>query len=159
MHFKNRDKFIQCVRTAYDADQKKIKTQVVGVISRSTLDVSDEFRLSLKPQELAEVYAHISNLKRLKELELEFSARTIVRQMDLVVQWLEVAISSTENEVLAKEILRNEKNLRKALIGRFGKLLNVDTAVNEIIGDDHPIMGDRREKMEARSRRSNRTSS
>ena len=159
MHFKNRDKFIQCVRTAYDADQKKIKTQVVGVISRSTLDVSDEFRLSLKPQELAEVYAHISNLKRLKELELEFSARTIVRQMDLVVQWLEVAISSTENEVLAKEILRNEKNLRKALIGRFGKLLNVDTAVNEIIGDDHPIMSDRREKMEARSRRSNRTSS
>lgn len=115
MHFRQRNRVIQVIRTTYDASTKKPKAQVLGTLNKANPEISDELRLSCKPAELAEVKAYLKNQHQLTRLELEMAARTLVSQMQKAAEWFDTALASTENEVLAAEISRQIPHLRKNL--------------------------------------------
>lgn len=115
MHFRSRNRVIQVIRTTYDPDTKKPKAQVLGTLDKATPEISDELRLSCKPAELEEIKAYVKNQLSLSRMELEFATRTLVAQMQKAGEWLDTAIASTENEVLAAQISQEIPLLRKKL--------------------------------------------
>ncbi|MFW5329387.1 hypothetical protein [Hydrogenophaga sp. ZJX-1] len=115
MHFRIRNRVIQVIRTTYDATTKKPKAQVLGTVNKLQPEISDELRLTCKPQELAELKAYIKNQQLLARLDLEMAARSLVTQMQKTAEWLDTASVTTENEVLATEINGQLPMLRKKL--------------------------------------------
>lgn len=115
MHFRSRNRVIQVIRTTYDATTKKPKAQVLGTLPKQNPEISDELRLSCKPDELAEIKAYLKNQHQLNRLELEMAARTLVSQLEKATEWFDTAATSTENEVLAAEIARQLPLLRKKM--------------------------------------------
>lgn len=115
MHFRIRNRVIQVIRTTYDATTKKPKAQVLGTVNKLQPEISDELRLTCKPQELAELKAYIKNQQQLARLDLEMAARSLVMQMQKTAEWLDTASVTTENEVLATEINGQLPMLRKKL--------------------------------------------
>lgn len=115
MHFRSRNRVIQVIRTTYDATTKKPKAQVLGTLSKLNPEISDELRLSCKPDELVEIKAYLKNQHQLHRLELEVAARTLVSQLEKAAEWFDTAATTIENEVLAAEIARQLPLLRKKM--------------------------------------------
>jgi hypothetical protein len=115
MHFRSRNRVIQVIRTTYDPITKKPRAQVLGSVDKVKPDISEELRLTCKPQELAELKAYLKNQQQLAQLELEMAARSLVSQMNKAAEWLDTATVTTENVVLATEINGQLPKLRKQL--------------------------------------------
>ncbi|MBQ0920585.1 hypothetical protein KBW71_19305 [Hydrogenophaga aromaticivorans] len=115
MHFRNRNRVIQVIRTTYDPATKKPKVQLLGTVNKANPEISDELRLTCKPRELLELKAYLQNQHQLGRMELEMAARTLVIQMQKAAEWFDTAMVNTENEVLAADINRQFPMLRKKL--------------------------------------------
>ena len=115
MHFRNRNRVIQVIRTTYDPATKKPKVQLLGTVNKANPEISDELRLTCKPRELLELKAYLQNQHQLGRMELEMAARTLVIQIQKAAEWFDTAMVNTENEVLAAEINRQFPMLRKKL--------------------------------------------
>ena len=115
MHFRPRARVIQVIRTIYDPESKRPKAQVLGTFQKDKPEISDELRLSCKPEELAEVRAYIKNQHQLTRLELEMAARTLAGQLQKAAEWFDTAHATVENEVLPIDISRNFMALRKKM--------------------------------------------
>ncbi|EWS65469.1 hypothetical protein Y695_01275 [Hydrogenophaga sp. T4] len=115
MHFRNRNRVIQVIRTTYDPATKKPKVQLLGTVNKANPEISDELRLTCKPRELLELKAYLQNQHQLGRMELEMAARTLVIQIQKAAEWFDTAMVNTENEVLAAEINRQFPLLRQKL--------------------------------------------
>lgn len=115
MHFRNRNRVIQVIRTTYDPATKKPKVQLLGTVNKANPEISDELRLTCKPRELLELKAYLQNQHQLGRMELEMAARTLVIQMQKAAEWFDTAMVNTENEVLAADINRQFPLLRQKL--------------------------------------------
>ena len=75
MHFRDRGKIVQIIRTSHDADSKKDKNEIVGRLVKSKLQISPELEAKLTAKERKVVVAWIEgcgNIEQLrKQLELE----------------------------------------------------------------------------------------
>ena len=115
MHFRNRNRVIQVIRTTYDPATKKPKVQLLGTVNKANPEISDELRLTCKPRELLELKAYLQNQHQLGRMELEMAARTLVIQIQKAAEWFDTAMVNTENEVLAADINRQFPLLRQKL--------------------------------------------
>ena len=115
MHFRNRNRVIQVIRTTYYPATKKPKVQLLGTVNKANPEISDELRLTCKPRELLELKAYLQNQHQLGRMELEMAARTLVIQIQKAAEWFDTAMVNTENEVLAADINRQFPLLRQKL--------------------------------------------
>ena len=82
MHFRTRGKVVQVIRTTYDSETQRAKTQLLGSIKKGAPDIDDELRLSCTPDEFLEVQAWVQNELTARRIEHELAARTLVDQIE-----------------------------------------------------------------------------
>ncbi len=63
MHFRIRENAIQLIRTTYDADSKKGKSQSLGTVPRRTMTLSEPTAAKLTPEETAEFEIFVQNYR------------------------------------------------------------------------------------------------
>jgi len=115
MHFRERNRIIQVIRTTYDPTTKKPKAQILGKMKKDAPEIGDELRLSCQPAELTEIKAYLKNQTQRNRIELEMAARTLADQMRKTAEWFDTATDLAENRALAAEISRQFPLLRKKI--------------------------------------------
>ena len=84
MHFRSRGHVVQLIRTTYDAETKRAKSQVVGRVPRSTLALNDDLSSKLTPDERRDFDAFALNYLSSTKLQgkvYAFQLPDIVRQV------------------------------------------------------------------------------
>lgn len=114
MHFRSRGRMIQVIRTVYDKQLKRGRTQIVGRLERHAMAVGDDLRRECTPAEIAEIEAWIANRSRLEGLREEYAARTLPDQIALAAGWFQRA-SADEARGVAADLLPEWTRLRVTL--------------------------------------------
>lgn len=115
MHFRDRGKSVQLVRTAYDKETKRPTTEVLGRLSRPALEVSDELKGKLTPEEAAEVERYRSRVARRDAVVREYAAANLGETLAQVLAWLDTVDAETA-AAFAYEMQRPMGKLRKRLV-------------------------------------------
>jgi hypothetical protein len=111
VHFRIRPKAIQVIRTTYDPATKGAKSQVLGRITRETLEPSAALEAACTPKELKEVAAWIDQYRRTEAIQIEAAARTLANQVELASGWFDNAEAS-EARMVASDLLPVLNRLR-----------------------------------------------
>ena len=119
MHFRDRGRSIQLVRTSYNPETKKPATEVLGRLRRPDLEASNELKSRLRPGELAELDAYLSRVGRREVIEREYAATRFAETLALVSSWLETVDEATA-AIFIDEIQRPLNKLRR----QVGKIAN-----------------------------------
>lgn len=115
MHFRTRGKVVQVIRTTYDADTKRAKTQLLGSIKKGAPEIDDELRLSCTPEEYEEAQAWVQNEITARRIEHELAARTLIDQIDKALHWLDTSAKTPETIALATNLLGQVPMMRMKL--------------------------------------------
>jgi hypothetical protein len=91
MHFRDRGRSIQLVRTSYNKDSKKPTTEILGRLIRPKLEFGDDAKAKLTPEEIAEVEAFRSRVGRRENLETEYAVARFPDTIATVSDWLKDA--------------------------------------------------------------------
>lgn len=114
MHFRDRGKSIQLVRTTYDATTKRPKTQIMGRLSPPGYEVTDELKEGLTPEELQEVTAYSANVAHRQAIEREYAAAHFAESIQAATEWLSVA-DGVAAEHFINEVRRPMRGLRREI--------------------------------------------
>jgi hypothetical protein len=115
MHFRDRGRSVQLVRTTYNSETKKPETEVVGKLSRPSLNLAEDVKAKLKPEELAEVEQFRSRTLRRENVDLEYSVSQFPQSISKVIEWLKSADAEAA-AALADEVQKPLSKLRRQLI-------------------------------------------
>ena len=115
MHFRTRGKVVQVIRTTYDSETQRAKTQLLGSIKKGAPDIDDELRLSCTPDEFLEVQAWVQNELTARRIEHELAARTLVDQIEKALYWLDTTPKTPETMGIATNLLGQVPVMRMKL--------------------------------------------
>jgi hypothetical protein len=87
MHFRERGQVVQIIRTVYDAETKKGKSQIVGKLLKAKPQLSDELKTALSAEERREVAVWLKGHATVERLKKELAVRTLPEQMTLAGDW------------------------------------------------------------------------
>jgi hypothetical protein len=87
MHFRERDKAIQIIRTVKGSGSKKGKSEIVGRLIKSKPQISAELEGALTAAERKEVAAWIEGYAHLERLKGEVAVRTLPEQLAHAEMW------------------------------------------------------------------------
>lgn len=114
MHFRLRTNAIQLIRTTYDAQTKRGKSEVVGTVPRRSMTLSDEIAGKLSAEEKAGFEAFVAGYKNTAVLQAKVHAFQIV---DIVNQAISAAEASEgiEQDLILANLSDASQTLRKFL--------------------------------------------
>ncbi|NUB15741.1 hypothetical protein GAY28_26135 [Azospirillum brasilense] len=82
MQFRERRRVIQVIRTVYDPDLKRGRSELVGKIDKATPAVTDKLQKSCTPEELSEILTYLDDRhNRLRNEAVRAGAETLPAQM------------------------------------------------------------------------------
>jgi hypothetical protein len=87
MHFRERGRIVQIIRTNYDKGSKKGKNEIVGRIDKAKLEISSELEAKLSAKERKEVAAWIGGYGDVVRLKREIAVRILPEQLALAEEW------------------------------------------------------------------------
>jgi hypothetical protein len=87
MHFRERGQIIQVIRTVYDAGSKKGKNEIVGRLTKSNPQVSDELKAALTADERKELATWMQGHATIVRLNRELAVRTLAERLALAEEW------------------------------------------------------------------------
>jgi hypothetical protein len=114
MHFRERGHAVQIIRTVYDPETKKGKSEIVGRLAKSNPTMTTELKASLKPEERREVAAWIEGVASITQLKRELAARTLPEQLALAEDWFKDH-TDDDARMLAANLARSWVRLRTSL--------------------------------------------
>lgn len=117
MHFRERGRSVQVLRTSYNEGDKKPSHEVLGRLVKPKLEIDDELKSKLTPDELAEVQQYLSKTGRREALRLEYEASRFPETLSLVTEWLATADQASAAafaEQVAKPLTRLRRTLAKS---------------------------------------------
>jgi hypothetical protein len=112
MHFRERQRSIQLVRTNYDAATKKPKAELVGSLPRPGLAVSDEIRARLTEAEAIELEAYLARTSLQARIDRDYAAGHFGTTLGHVKDWLELADQDSARDFL-EQVRKPLRALRK----------------------------------------------
>lgn len=115
MHFRYRKNVVQLVRTLYNQETKKPKTEVVGRIPLADPVLTKELSSVLTSAEIAEVESWIKRQHRTTLLREELAALTLSEALDHANRWFVRQGESAEANEAAANLLPALQALRKTL--------------------------------------------
>ena len=116
MHFRIRKQVVQLVRMNYDATIKRGRAQVVGSVKLSDPILPENLRSELTQQEIDEFEQWMATQYRSHTLKQELAALTLAEQIDLAGEWFKTEGNNATTRIVADEIVRSWKELRKQLM-------------------------------------------
>jgi len=114
MHFRERGKIVQIIRTTYDAESKKGKNEIVGRLVKTNLEISPELEAKLGAKERKEVTTWIEGYADTERLKRELAVRTLPEQLALTEEWFKDK-KGDDARILAATIYRAWTRLRIAI--------------------------------------------
>jgi hypothetical protein len=87
MHFHDRGKLVQVIRTSLDADSKKRKDEILGRLVKSNLRITPNLEAKLTAKERKEVVAWIEGFGDVERLKKDLAVRTLPEQLALAEEW------------------------------------------------------------------------
>src|SRR5665213_1007084 len=87
MHFRDRGKIVQIIRTSHDADSKKDKNEIVGRLVKSKLQISPELEAKLTAKERKVVVAWIEGCGNIEQLRKQLAVRTLPEHLAVAEEW------------------------------------------------------------------------
>jgi hypothetical protein len=87
MHFRDRGKVVQIIRTSYDADSKKSKNEIIGRFVKSNQRISPGLEGKLTAKERKEVAAWIEGYTDIERLKRDLAVRTLPEQLAIAEEW------------------------------------------------------------------------
>ena len=118
MHFRLRKNVVQLVRTSYNPDTKKPKTEVVGRMQLKQPKLSTELKKKLTKEEIAEAREWIDGQYRVTSLKEELAALTLEESITAANNWLSRNEGNPAATAIALQLLPAFKALRKTLRGK-----------------------------------------
>lgn len=116
MHFRQRSKAIQVIRTSYDPNTKGAKNQIVGKILKENPQVSEALKSACSPEELKEVSVWLEQYRGFELLKNEYAAKSLPEQLALATTWFELQQPKDENaRALATSVFVEWAALRNIL--------------------------------------------
>ncbi|MBY0333860.1 MAG: hypothetical protein K2X49_24650 [Acetobacteraceae bacterium] len=114
MHFRPRGNTIQLVRTAYDAEKKGAKSEVVGRIPKRATEVPEELKAKLTAEELAACTTYLDQVKAIEELQLKVTALTLRQTVAQAIEYAEGVTDEAERDQLKAIFAESVLALRRA---------------------------------------------
>lgn len=100
MHFRQRGNVIQLVRTAYDAEKKGPKSEVVGRLPKRAKEIPEELRAKLTPQEIGELTTYMEQTREIEELQRKLAAHTLRQTVAQAIEYAEGVTDEAEQDRL-----------------------------------------------------------
>lgn len=104
MHFRQRSKAIQVIRTTYDSQTKRAKNQILGSILKGNPQVSEQLNAACSPAELKEVNAWLEQYRGFELLKNEYAAKSLPEQIALAAAWFEQQPQDDNARLLATSV-------------------------------------------------------
>jgi hypothetical protein len=113
MHFRIRKNVIQLIRTTYDGSKKKGTNDIIGSVSLSKPEISEELRSKLTEAETAAFQAWLDTQHKTKMLREEIAALSLADTLALAEKWFERENPSTASQLAAQDATLQWQSLRK----------------------------------------------
>lgn len=115
MQFRERRRVIQVIRTVYDPELKRGRSEVVGKIDKATPAVTDKLQKTCTPEELSEILTYLDDRRnRLRNDAVRAGAETLPAQMREAVEYFRTHRDGEARE-FATEIRLAWEELKTAL--------------------------------------------
>jgi len=115
MHFRERNRRFQVIRTVYEPERKKGKSVIVGSISKEGFEIDDKLRQNCSAEEMLEVEAWIARSKANPlDPKLE-SVRLLVPSLENAIRVFRREPPSEQSRQLAGELGRALVKLRQIM--------------------------------------------
>ncbi len=115
MQFRERRRVIQVIRTTYDPDLKRGRSEVVGKIDKATPAVTDKLQKACTPEELSEIATYLANRRNsLRNEAVRAGAETLPAQMRAAAEYFRTHRDG-EAKIFATEIRLAWDELKGAL--------------------------------------------
>ena len=115
MHFRLRKHIVQLVRTSYDPDTKKPRTEVVGRMPLSQPKLSPELISKLTEDEIAEAEEWIDGQYRMNSLKEELAALTLPESISAAHRWFSRNADNPAAAAIIPQLLPTLRALRRML--------------------------------------------
>lgn len=115
MHFRLRQKVVQLVRTSYNPETKKPRTEVVGRMLLKQPVLSDELKSKLTEEEIEEAEEWIEGHYRMSSLKEELATLTLPESMSAARRWISRNSDSPSTPAIVNQILPELQALRRTL--------------------------------------------
>ena len=115
MHFRLRKNVVQLVRTLYNPDTKRPRTEVVGRMLLKQPKVSPELRSKLTEDEIVEAEGWIEGEFRLNSLKEELAALTLPESISAAHRWFSRNSDNPAAAAIVPQLLPALQALRKVL--------------------------------------------
>ena len=115
MHFRLRKHIVQLVRTSYDPDAKKPRTEVVGRMPLSQPKLSPELISKLTEDEIAEAEEWIDGQYRMNSLKEELAALTLPESISAAHRWFSRNADNPAAAAIIPQLLPTLRALRRML--------------------------------------------
>ncbi|MDQ2105895.1 hypothetical protein, partial [Azospirillum isscasi] len=115
MQFRERRRVIQVIRTVYDPDLKRGRSEVVGKIDKAAPVVTDKLQKACSPEEVSEILTYLDGRKnRLRNEAVRAGAETLPAQMREAAEYFRTHRDGEARE-FATEIRMAWEELKAAL--------------------------------------------
>lgn len=115
MQFRERRRVIQVIRTTYDPELKRGRSEVVGKIDKSTPAITDKLQRTCTPEEVAEIGAYLANRQTTLRTEaVRAGAETLPAQMRAAAEYFRTHRDG-DAKVFAAEIRQAWDELKASL--------------------------------------------
>lgn len=114
MHFRERAQTVQLIRTSYDAESKKGKSEIVGRLAKANPKVTDALSATLTPQERKELASWLAGRATVERLKRELAVRSLPEQLALAEDWFATQ-KGDDAKILAASLVPAWHRLRVAL--------------------------------------------
>ncbi|CAO3447991.1 hypothetical protein [Azospirillum argentinense] len=115
MQFRERRRVIQVIRTVYDPDLKRGRSELVGKIDKAAPAVSDRLQKSCTPDELSEILTYLDDRhNRLRNEAVRAGAETLPAQMRAAAEYFRTH-RDNDARAFATEIRLAWEELKTAL--------------------------------------------
>lgn len=114
MHFRERGKFVQIVRTSLAGGAKKVKSEIVGRLEKAKPRLTAEIEARLSAKERKAVGAWIESHLHVEKLKRELAVRGLPGHLALAEEWFKER-KDDDARILAATLFRSWTQLRVLL--------------------------------------------
>lgn len=114
MHFRNRGASIHLVRTTYNADTKRSKSEVVGRMPRHSLSLGEDVKARLTAEELAEVNTYVEHTRAVELLRGKLAAHGLMQTVHEAIEYAQGLTDEAERDRVSAIFAEAVVTLRRA---------------------------------------------
>jgi hypothetical protein len=115
MHFRERDRVVQVIRTRYDAGAKRARAEIVGRLDKARPEITDEMRQRCSPAELAEISRWIAEGAAEYRVGPRQRVAAVRRQLDALAAWLQDGPPSDDADACVRSLFEHWWRFRRQL--------------------------------------------